>query len=151
METFAEDAELVGGLREYLWEHALLRSRVVAEKAEQGAKFADYFAYEEPIAKVPSHRALALFRGRNEGVLTLSLVLPEDEVEGRPRDALGSAERRIAAHFRVAERGRPADDWLRETVRWAWRARVHAHLDLDLKGRLRDRAEEEAIASSGGT
>jgi uncharacterized protein len=88
-------------------------------KAQEGAKFSDYFEYEEPLRKIPSHRALALFRGRKEGILGLSLVLPEDEQEGREAGEPGVAERRIAARFGIHDRGRPADAWLRDTVRWA--------------------------------
>ncbi len=143
MEDFAEDAELVGRLREYLWEQGHMVSKVVEGKEEEGAKFSDYFDHREPLRGVPSHRALALFRGRKEGFLNLSLVLPEDEALATGQ--LGSAERVIAAHMGVSEQGRPADAWLKETVRWAWRVKIFTHLDTDLKTRLREAAEEEAI------
>ena len=143
MEQFAEDAELVGRLREYLWEQGQMVSRVAEGKEEEGAKFSDYFDHREPLKGVPSHRALALFRGRKEGFLNLGLVLPEDE--GLPAGTLGVAERMIAAHVGVSEQGRAADPWLRETVRWAWRVKIFTHLDTDLKTRLREAAEEEAI------
>ncbi|GAB4302711.1 MAG: Tex family protein [Thiohalomonadaceae bacterium] len=143
MEDFAEDAELVGRLREYLWEQGQMVSKVVAGKEEEGAKFSDYFDHREPLKGVPSHRALALFRGRKEGFLNLSLVLPDDEA--LPAGQLGSAERMIAAHVGVSDQGRPADLWLKETVRWAWRVKIFTHLDTDLKTRLREAAEEEAI------
>jgi uncharacterized protein len=143
MEDFAEDAELVGRLREYLWEQGHMVSKGVEGKEEEGAKFSDYFDHREPLKGVPSHRALALFRGRKEGFLNLSLVLPEDEALATGQ--LGSAERMIAAHVGVSEQGRPADPWLRETVRWAWRVKIFTHLDTDLKTRLREAAEEEAI------
>ena len=143
MEDFAEDAELVGRLREYLWEQGHMVSKGVEGKEEEGAKFSDYFDHREPLKGVPSHRALALFRGRKEGFLNLSLVLPDDEALATGQ--LGSAERMIAAHVGVSEQGRPADAWLRETVRWAWRVKIFTHLDTDLKTRLREAAEEEAI------
>jgi uncharacterized protein len=149
MEDFAEEAELVGRLREYVWEHGVLRSQVVEGQQEPGAKFADYFDYSEPLKAVPSHRALALFRGRQEGVLNLSLVLPEDEAEGRDPVAPTTGERRVAEHFNIRDQGRPCDAWLRETVRWAWRVKMFPHLDTDLKGRLREAAEEEAIKVFG--
>ncbi|MFA7632555.1 MAG: Tex family protein [Thiohalomonadaceae bacterium] len=143
MEDFAEDAELVGRLREYLWQDGYMVSKVVEGKEEEGAKFSDYFSYREPLKTVPSHRALALFRGRKEGVLNLSLVLPVDE--DLPASTLGSAERIIAAHVGVAEQGRAADAWLKETVRWAWRVKIFTHLDTDLKTRLRELAFDAAI------
>ncbi len=149
MEHFAEDAELVGSLRRYLWEQATLRSRVVEGKEQEGAKFADYFHYDEPLRRVPSHRALALFRGRNEGILNLSIIILEDEQEGRPPTEPGAAERRIAVHFGVRDKGRAGDAWLRETVHWAWRVKISLHLELDLTRQLREAAEEEAILVFG--
>ncbi len=143
MEDFAEDAELVGRLREYLWEQGHMVAKLVEGKEEEGAKFSDYFDHREPLKGVPSHRALALFRGRKEGFLNLALVLPEDEALAAGQ--LGSAERLIAAHVGVSEQGRAADAWLKETVRWAWRVKIFTHLDTDLKTRLREAAEEEAI------
>lgn len=145
MEEFAEDAELVGRLRSHLWDNARLVSKVVEGKEEAGAKFADYFDYAEPLEAIPSHRALALFRGRKEGVLNLALVLPADAVEGRKPSDPSEAERLIAGHYGLRDQGRPADRWLLETVRWAWRVKVLTHLETDLKGQLRDAAEEEAI------
>jgi uncharacterized protein len=149
MERFAEDPGLVGELRERLWSDALLRSRVVDGKSEEGVKFSDYFDYAEPVHKVPSHRALALFRGRREGALALSLALPEDERESRGAREPGVAERRIALRFGISDRGRPADSWLQEAVRWAWRVKLSVHLETDLMSRLRERAEAEAISVFG--
>lgn len=149
MEEFAEDAELVGRLREFLWDDALLRSEVVAGKEQEGAKFADYFDYSEPLKQVPSHRALAFFRGRKEGVLNLTVVIPQDEAEGRKPTDPSVCEGMIAQHFGIRNEGRPADTWLRETVRWAWRVKILTHLDTDLKTRLREAAEEEAIKVFG--
>ncbi|MCG7948292.1 MAG: RNA-binding transcriptional accessory protein, partial [Candidatus Thiodiazotropha taylori] len=143
MEQFAEDAELVGRLREHLWESAQLTSKLVEGKEKEGAKFSDYFDYAETINKIPSHRALALFRGRQEGILSLELVLPEDE--GLKAAEMGVAERMIARQMGVHDEGRPADDWLQGVVRWAWRIKIFTHLDNNLKTRLREAAEEEAI------
>lgn len=143
MERFAEDPELTGRLRDHLWENGILVSRVLEGKEQEGNKFSDYFDYREPIAKVPSHRALALFRGRNQGVLTLELLAGE----GEDPDAV--CRGLIAARFEVAQQGRPGDDWLVETVRKAWRVKLMTRLDLELKHRLMEAAEEEAIRVFG--
>lgn len=143
MEEFAEDAELVGRLREHLWEQGMLASKVVEGKAQEGAKFSDYFDFSEAIIKIPSHRALALFRGRQEGILSLELILPED-AELKTGE-MGVAERMIARHFGIRDEGRAADAWLSGVVRWAWRIKIFTHLDNNLKTRLREAAEEEAI------
>ncbi len=140
MEEFAEDAELLAGLREYLWDNAVLCSRIVEDKAEEGTKFRDYFDYREAFQKIPSHRALALFRGRNEGVLQLTLEIGDPAVPGPD-----PGERRVAVRFGIRDQGRPADAWLRETARWAWKVKLLPHLDTELKQRLREAAEEEAI------
>ncbi|MCK2184417.1 Tex family protein [Halomonas getboli] len=140
MERFAEEAELVGRLRERLWSDGELSSRVIAGKEQEGAKFSDYFEHDEPLAKAPSHRALAMFRGRNEGVLALTLRLPGEE-----EAAVHPAQVAIARHFEIADHGRPADRWLGEVVRWTWRVKLYTHLETELMGRLRDRAELEAI------
>ena len=140
METFAEDAALLGELRRYLHEHGEVRSTVLEGKENEGAKFRDWFDFKEPIATLPSHRALALLRGRNEGVLRLAL-----EVERADADAPHPCEGRIAARFGIRNQGRPADRWLAETVRWAWSVKISIHLELELMGELRERAEEEAI------
>ncbi|MEN8168841.1 MAG: Tex family protein [Pseudomonadota bacterium] len=143
MEEFAEQAELVGKLRDYLWEQGVLASKMVVGKEQDGAKFSDYFNFSETIKTIPSHRALALFRGRKEGVLNIELSLPED-AELKPGEA-GVAERMIAVQMGIREEGRPADRWLREVVRWAWKVKIFTHLDTDLKSRLREAAEQEAI------
>ncbi|MCK2094756.1 Tex family protein [Thauera aromatica] len=140
METFAEDAALLGELRSYLHEHGEVRSSVIEGKEAEGAKFRDWFDFKEPIATLPSHRVLALLRGRNEGVLRLAL-----EVERADADAPHPCEGRIAARFGIRNQGRPADRWLAETVRWAWSVKISIHLELELMGELRERAEEEAI------
>lgn len=143
MEAFAEDAELVGMLRDYLWEHGVLNSKVMTGKEQEGAKFSDYFEFNETIKTIPSHRALALFRGRNESILNLELTLPEDADLKYAEP--GIAERKIAAYKSIRDEGRAADQWLKEVVRWAWRVRIFSHLETDLKLRLREAAEEEAI------
>ena len=144
MEQFAEDAELLGRLREFFWDTAVITSRVKKDQEETGAKFRDYFDYREPLKGVPSHRVLALLRGRNAGILQVSLVLREEEEKG-PTTQLNSCERMIAQRFKIGDQGRPADAWLRETVRWAWRAKIALHLDLELMMRVRESAEIEAI------
>ena len=138
-EQFSEEAELIGQLRDTLWQQGVMNSAVVAEKAAEGAKFADYFDYSEALHNIPSHRALALFRGRNEGVLNLTIELPHEPDQTHP------CEQRIAAHFGINDRNRPADTWLLDTVRWAWRTKISRHLDLELKQRLREQAEAGAI------
>jgi len=139
MERFAEDPHLAGRLREHLWEQGVLVSRVMEGKEQEGNKFSDYFDYSEAIHKIPSHRALALFRGRNQGVLNLDLIAGE----GEDPDAV--CRHLIAERFGVQDLGRAADAWLVETVRKTWRVKLAVRLDLDLKGRLGDAAEEEAI------
>ncbi|MDH5394254.1 MAG: RNA-binding transcriptional accessory protein [Gammaproteobacteria bacterium] len=140
MEEFAEEASLLGELREYLWQGGIVVSNVVKGKEQEGEKFADYFEFSEAIEKIPSHRALALFRGRNEGVLALNLkVVNEDELEKHP------CESSIASYFNIADQGRPADKWLLDTVRWAWKIKIFSHLDIELKMRLKEIAEVEAI------
>lgn len=148
MERMAEHADLLAHLRDHLWDSGVLVSQLAEGMAEKGAKFSDYFDYREAIKAIPSHRALALFRGRNENVLNLKL-LPGDEAatpEGQVFKGPGECELKIARAFNVADRGRAADSWLAETVRWAWRVKIHLHLELEMTGRLRDAAEEEAIA-----
>ncbi len=140
MERFAEDPELVGRLRERLWSEGELSARVLEGKEREGAKFSDYFEHDEKLAKVPSHRALAMFRGRNEGVLTLAIRLPgEDEAPIHP------AQVAIARHFNIRDEGRAADKWLADVVRWTWRVKLYTHLETELMGRLRESAELAAI------
>jgi len=143
MERFAEEADLIGALREEAWEKALLRATVVEGREQDGAKFGDYFDFAEPVQRIPSHRALALFRGEAEEVLRLDLEW--DPADGEDTGALGRYEQRIALHFGVAGRGRPADGWLQETVRQAWRRRLRPRLGRDLMRRLWERAEQDAI------
>jgi len=142
MEQFAEHADLLQRLRDYMWTHGVIESRVVEGKENDGAKFADYFEYDEQLNKIPSHRALALFRGRNEGILQMNLKLAgEDEMLAQSHPC----EQLIAQQFDVQDQGRAADKWLLDTVRWAWKIKIFTHLDLELKMRLKEAAEEEAI------
>jgi uncharacterized protein len=139
MEHFAEDPELAGRLRDHLWEHGILVSKVLEGREHEGNKFSDYFDFREPVRKIPSHRALALFRGRNQGMLALELVAGE----GEDPDAV--CRHLIAERFGIRDRGRPADAWLQETVRKAWRIKLLVRLDLDVKSGLLEAAEAEAI------
>ncbi|WP_430468797.1 Tex family protein [Vreelandella titanicae] len=140
MERFAEDPELIGQLRERLWQEGELSARVLDGKQQEGAKFSDYFEHDEKLAKAPSHRALAMFRARNEGVLSLSIRLPgEDEAPIHP------AQLAIAKQFGISDQGRPADKWLAEVVRWTWRVKLYTALETELLGRLREQAELTAI------
>lgn len=141
MERFAENADLVSALRDYVWNHAKLTSKLVEGKAEAGAKFSDYFDAAEAIVKIPSHRALALLRGRNEEFLSLVLVLDE-EPKGKE---FGPCERQVAARFGIVDRNRPADAWLQEVVRWTWRVKLKLQIDVELMTRLRQAAETEAV------
>src|SRR5262245_43372054 len=144
VERFAEDADLIGGLREQVWSRGRILSKVRDGKSDDGAKFGDYFDFGEPLTKLPSHRILALFRGEKEEVLDLTL---EPEPPADPAQPAGqtSYERRIAQRFGIADNGRPADRWLAETVRWAWRTRILTHLTVDLRVRLWQAAEDEAV------
>lgn len=142
VERFTEDADLIGELRERMWQRGRLVSRVREGKEEVGVKFADYFDFAEAFTTLPSHRVLALFRGEKEEVLDLTLE-PEEPAED-PR-ARSSYEVRIAQHFGIADQGRPGDRWLLDTVRWAWRTRILVRLDIDLRSRLWQEAEDEAV------
>ncbi|WP_426192334.1 Tex family protein [Massilia sp. DWR3-1-1] len=145
MERFAEDATLLAALREYVREHGVVQSKVVEGKQDEGEKFADYFDYAENLASVPSHRALALLRGRREGMLDVILRL-DTEVEKPKWDApLNPCEGRIAARFGIKQQGRPADKWLADTARWTWRVKSFMHLETELMGALREKAELDAI------
>ena len=155
-ERFGEDADLIGELRERMWSRGRLVSRVRDGQQEAGAKFADYFDYAESFGTLPSHRILAMFRGEKEEILDLNL--DPDEVyagggtaaDGQVTDPasgrLNDYEERVAQRFGITARGRPGDRWLAETVRWAWRTRLLAHLGIDLRMRLWQRAEDEAVA-----
>ena len=145
MERFAEDAGLVQSLRTYLQEHGVVESKVIAGKEQEGEKFADYFDYSEPISAIPSHRALALFRGRREQMLMVNLRLDTEEEKPKWDAPHNPCENRIANQFKIKNDGRPADQWLAETVRWTWRIKCSMHLESELMSALRERSEVEAI------
>lgn len=142
MERFAEDAELLGELRSFIWQEGQLKVSVVDGKEHEGAKFRDYFDHVEPLKKVPSHRALAILRGRNEGVLTYSIVVGDAENDRRQPHP---AEQRIAARWHIRDNGRAADRWLSEVVRWTWRVKLSTQIETDLMAHVREAAETEAI------
>ena len=145
IERFAEDADLMQTLREYLNEHAVVEAKVVAGKESVGAKYADYFDYAEALARIPSHRALALFRGRREEVLNVSMRLDSEEEKPKWTDPHNPCESRVAVRYGIRDRGRPGDPWLLDTARWAWRVRLSMHLETEFMTALRERAETDAI------
>ena len=142
MERFAEDAELLGALRDFVWQEGQLKVTVVEGKENEGAKFRDYFDHVEPLRKIPSHRALAILRGRNEGILAYSIVMGDAEEDRRQPHP---AEQRIAAHWRIRDNGRAADKWLSDVVRWTWRVKLSTQIETDLIAQVREAAETEAI------
>ncbi|KAB7894936.1 S1 RNA-binding domain-containing protein [Rouxiella sp. S1S-2] len=142
MERFSEDAALLAKVREYLWKNAHLNAKMVEGKEQEGAKFRDYFDHHEPISQVPSHRALAMFRGRNEGVLQLALN-PDPQSDEPPRESY--AELIIIDHLGLKLNNAPADVWRRAVVNWTWRIKVLMHLETELMSTVRERAEDEAI------
>ena len=152
-ERWAEDAVLVGKLREWLWGEGLLRSKLTDGKDPNNAdhaKFRDYFNYDEPIRNVPSHRALAVFRGRTLEILDAKLVLDEEVVPGKPAGVAGTpsvsaAEGRIAIHLGWSQAGRAADALIRKTIAWTWKVKLSLSLERDLFTRLREAAEATAI------
>jgi uncharacterized protein len=144
MEKFSEDAELLGKLRHFLQQEATLSARVATGKdtdsSQEVQKFRDYFEHDEPLKSTPSHRALAMFRGRNEGVLSIAIKVGDEENRvGHPCESM------VAEHWSVQDKGRAADTWLAEVVRWTWRVKLLTHLETDLLGELREKAEEDAI------
>ncbi len=142
-ERFAEDAELIGRLREDFWTGGRIVSKVREGKEAAGAKFSDYFDFFEPLAKIPSHRALALMRGEREEILDLKLV-PDPSADPASK-ALGPFELAVARRFAIADRGRPGDRWLLDAARWAWRTKIETQLAVDLRLRIWTRAEDEAV------
>ncbi|HEY8454532.1 MAG TPA: Tex family protein [Actinopolymorphaceae bacterium] len=145
VERFAEDADLVGELREFVWERGRLTSKVREGREEAGAKFSDYFDATEPLSSLPSHRILAMFRGEKEEVLDLAVDLDEtSEAEARIARRFGIAGSLAAAQDSPAT-ATERDRWLAETVQWAWRTRIFVHLTIDLRMRLRQNAEDEAV------
>lgn len=144
VERFAEDADLVGELRELMWQTGVLRTAVRDGKESAGAKFADYFEFSESFTSLPSHRVLAVLRGEREEIL--SVTLDADPAAADRPAGPGPYEQRIAARFGIADQGRPADRWLTDTVRWAWRTKLFVGLSLDVRMRLRQAAEADAVA-----
>ena len=145
MERFSEDATLLQSLRTYLQDHGVVQSKVIEGKEQAGEKFSDYFNYVEPLMQIPSHRALALLRGRREEILTVSLRLDSEDEKATWNSEHNPCEIRIASHFKIKNQGRAADQWLLDTVRWTWRIKFLLHLESELMGALRERAETEAI------
>jgi uncharacterized protein len=142
VERFAEDADLIGTLREQMWSNGRMASTVRTGKKTEGEKFKDYFDFSEPLHKLPSHRILAMFRGEKEEILDLQM---QPEAQGAVAGIPGSYELRIMQRFAISEQGRPGDRWLAETVRWAWRTKIQVHLNIDLRMRLWTLAETEAV------
>jgi protein Tex len=142
VERFAEDADLIGALREQMWSSGMMASTVRKGKKTEGEKFKDYFEFSEPLNKLPSHRILALFRGEKEEILDLQF---QPEALPAAADVPSSAEMKIMQRFAISNQGRPGDRWLLETVRWAWRTKIQMHLGIDLRMRLWTAAETEAV------
>ncbi len=141
MERFSENAQLLEKLRTFLRNDAYLKSEVIPGKENEGEKFRDYFEHKEAFSGVPSHRALAMFRGRNEGILNVVFTLENDLEPGQKHPS----ETIVAEFWDIEDQGRPADAWLQECVRWAWRVKLATHLETDLLGDLRERSEADAI------
>ncbi len=145
VERFAEDADLIGALREQMWSNGLMSSTVRAGKKTEGEKFKDYFEFSEPLHKLPSHRILALFRGEKEEILDLAMQPEAPPATPVPATTPSSYELKIMQRFGISDRGRPGDKWLTETTRWAWRTKIQVHLNIDLRARLWAAAEEEGV------
>ncbi|TCT17893.1 uncharacterized protein EDC51_102280 [Bibersteinia trehalosi] len=141
MERFTEDAELLAKLRQHLTAYATLESKVMDGKEEEGVKFSDYFAHSEPFKNVPSHRALAMFRGRNEGILSLSLNADPENEEGTK----SYCEEIIREHLGIILNNQPADSWRAQVISWTWKIKAALHLETELMSALREKAEDEAI------
>lgn len=142
VERFDEDADLIGVLREEMWTNARMASKVREGKKTEGEKFADYFEFSEPLTKLPSHRILAMFRGEKEEILDLQM---QAEAEVPPAGVPGTYELKIMKRFGIADLKRAGDRWLVDTVRWAWRTKIQVHLNIDLRMRLWNAAETEAV------
>ncbi|WP_441240622.1 Tex family protein [Tardiphaga sp. 768_D3_N2_1] len=145
VERFAEDADLIGALREQMWSNGLMASKVRDGKKTEGEKFKDYFEFSEPLHKLPSHRILALFRGEKEEILDLAMQPEPVPATPAPTTTPSSYELKIMQRFGVSDQGRPGDKWLVETTRWAWRTKIQVHLNIDLRMRLWTAAEEEGV------
>ncbi|MBR0961445.1 Tex family protein [Bradyrhizobium japonicum] len=142
VERFDEDADLIGALREEMWTNARMASKVRDGKKTEGEKFADYFDFSEPLTKLPSHRILAMFRGEKEEILDLQI---QPEAEAPPPGVPSAYELKIMKRFGIADLKRSGDRWLVDTVRWAWRTKIQVHLNIDLRMRLWNSAETEAV------
>jgi uncharacterized protein len=142
VERFAEDADLIGALREQMWSNGMMVSTVRSGKKTEGEKFKDYFEFREPLTKLPSHRILALFRGEKEEILDLQL---QPDAQPAVAGVASAAELKIMQRFAISDQGRPGDRWLVETVRWAWRTKIQMHLGIDLRMRLWTSAETEGV------
>ncbi|MCP3473293.1 RNA-binding transcriptional accessory protein [Bradyrhizobium sp. CCGUVB1N3] len=142
VERFDEDADLIGSLREEMWTNARMASKVREGKKTEGEKFADYFEFSEPLTKLPSHRILAMFRGEKEEILDLQI---QAEAEALPAGVPSAYELKIMKRFGIADLKRAGDRWLIDTVRWAWRTKIQVHLNIDLRMRLWNAAETEAV------
>ncbi len=149
MEKFSEDAELLGRLRSFLHQEATLSARVATGKdtdtSQEVQKFRDYFEHDEPLKSMPSHRALAIFRGRNEGILTIALKVGDEDATAGVAQKGHPCETMIADHWQIKDQKRAADNWLTEVVRWTWRVKLLTHLETDLLSELREKAEDGAI------
>jgi uncharacterized protein len=145
VERFAEDADLIGALREQMWSNGLMASKVRDGKKAEGEKFKDYFEFSEPLHKLPSHRILALFRGEKEEILDLAMQPEPVPATPAPATVPSSYELKIMNRFGISDKGRPGDKWLTETTRWAWRTKIQVHLNIDLRMRLWTAAEEEGV------
>ena len=152
MERFAEDAALLARVRDHLVAHGVVESAVIEGQQETGAKFSDYFNYSETWKTIPSHRALAIFRGRNEGFLSSKLLLDSEIGEEKPSwsSPFNTCENMIAGHAGIIDKKRPADKWLTEVVRWTWRIKVSLHMETELMASLREKAEHDAIQVFAG-
>ena len=145
VERFAEDADLIGGLREQMWSQGQMSATVRDGKKAEGEKFKDYFEFSEPLHKLPSHRILALFRGEKEEVLDLAMQPEPVAATPAPAATPSSYELKIMHRFNISDKGRPGDKWLLETARWAWRTKIQVHLNIDLRSRLWAAAEQEGV------
>jgi uncharacterized protein len=145
MERFCEDAPLLQTLRDYVQEHGVVESKVIEEKKLAAEKYADYFDYSESIKTIPSHRTLAILRARREELLNVQLRLDTEAEKPAMSAPHNPCEMRIAARFGISQKNRPSDAWLADTVRWTWRVKCFLHLESELMGALRIKAETEAI------
>ncbi|PID43679.1 MAG: RNA-binding transcriptional accessory protein [Proteobacteria bacterium] len=143
MEKFSEDADLLEKIRSFQWQNGYIQVNVIAGKEQEGSKFRDYFDHREPLKSIPSHRTLAILRGRNEGVLAVAIRLEEEDPSDRK--AIHPCETIIAEHANIRNSGRPADKWLQEVTRWTWRVKISTHIETGLIGKIRESGEEEAI------